>query len=188
MHVIYLHGFCSSIQSLKAQQVKQYIDNHRNHSLFLVDLPHAPREAMRLLDAHISTLGDAHWGLVGSSLGGYYATYLSEKYQVNAVLINPAVRAYSLLEAALGDNKNYHSDEVFALTVEHLTQLRELYVPTITSPQKLLLLTQTGDEVLNYQEGIEYYHQAKQVVIAGGNHGFDNYKNYLNQTFTHLMG
>ena len=188
MHVIYLHGFCSSVQSFKAQLVKQAIEAQLEHSIFLIDLPHLPAQAISLIEAHIDTLGDAEWGVIGSSLGGYYATYLAQKYQIKAVLINPAVRAYVLLEQLLGKNKNYHSGEVFELTATHLLQLKQLYVPVISTPQDLLLLTQTGDEVLDCREGIEYYKQAKQVIIEGGNHGFDDYADYLQQTFTHLLG
>lgn len=188
MHVIYLHGFCSSSQSLKAEQVQHYVHNHPEHSLFLVDLPHAPVNAMALIESHINTLDGERWGVMGSSLGGYYATYLSEKYEARAVLINPAVQAYILLQPLLGENKNYHSDEVFELTEEHLLQLKALYVPLITKPALLLLLTQTGDEVLDYKDGVNYYKNAQQHVIEGGHHGFDGFEHFLNDSFKHLAG
>ena len=188
MHVIYLHGFCSSSKSLKAEQVQHYVENHSEHSLFLVDLPHAPINAMALIESHISALNGKPWGLMGSSLGGYYATYLSEKYQTKAVLINPAVKAYSLLQPLLGENKNYHNGEVFELTEEHLLQLKMLYVQTITDPKLFLLLTQTGDEVLNYKDGVNYYEHAEQRVIEGGHHGFDGFEHFLDDSFKHLAG
>lgn len=188
MHVIYLHGFCSSTQSFKAQLVRQYVAKHPEHSVFLIDLPHLPAKAMALVEAHIATLGNQDWGIVGSSLGGYYATYLAKKYGVKSVLINPAVDAPNLLKPLLGENKNYHSEQTFELTHEHLLQLQTLFVPTITTPSDTLLLTQTGDEVLDYQAGVDYYAGAKQVVIKGGNHGFDDYADYLGCTFEHLIG
>lgn len=187
MHVIYLHGFCSSALSFKAQLVKEYVEDREEHSIFLVDLPHVPAQAMYIVEAHIRTLGDEPWSLVGSSLGGYYATYLAEKYNKKAVLINPAVRSYSLLEPLLGDNTNYHSQQTFELTVEHLEQLKVLYAATLKAPKNLLLLTKTGDEVLNFQDGVDYYEGATQVVIQGGDHGFDDYADYLDVTFKHLM-
>ncbi|PHS73417.1 MAG: esterase [Cycloclasticus sp.] len=188
VHVIYLHGFCSSSQSFKAQLVQQYVDSQSEHSVYSIDLPFAPADAMSLIETHISTLKDINWAVVGSSLGGYYATYLSEKYQVNAVLINPAVKAYTLLEHVLGENTNYHSGEVFNFTREHLSQLERFFISTITRPEKLLLLTQTADEVLDYVQGVEYYNKAKQTIVEGGSHGFDDYEDYLEQTFTHLAG
>lgn len=188
MHVIYLHGFCSSAQSLKAEQVQRYVKQHPEHSLFLVDLPHTPANAMALIESHIETLNGEQWGVMGSSLGGYYATYLSEKYKTRAVLINPAVKAYTLLEPLLGENKNYHSGDVFELTQEHLSQLKSLYVPTITVPKLLLLLTQTGDEVLDYMDGVNYYKHAQQRVIEGGHHGFDGFEHFLDDSFKHLAG
>ena len=141
---------------------------------------------MSLLDAHIATLGEENWGVIGSSLGGYYATYLAEKYNVNAVVINPAVEAYILLEPLLGDNTNYHSHETFELTKQHLQELKEIEVVKITSPEKTLLLTQMGDEVLDYTKGVNYYNGAKLIVIHGGNHGFDDYADYLDITLEHL--
>lgn len=188
MHIIYLHGFCSSTQSFKAQLVKDYIERHSKHSVYLIDLPYSPEMAMRLVESHITSLRNTEWGIIGSSLGGYYATYLSEKYQVKGVLINPAVQAFSLLTPLLGENKNYHSEEVFEFTRKHLEELKALYVPIISNQEKLLLLTQTGDEVLDYKDGVEYYSKAKQIIIEGGNHGFDDYADYLDQTFTHLIG
>jgi hypothetical protein len=142
---------------------------------------------MSLLDAHIATLGEENWGVIGSSLGGYYATYLAEKHNVNAVVINPAVEAYTLLEPLLGDNTNYHSHETFELTKQHLQELKGLEVAKIASPEKTLLLTQTGDEVLDYTKGVDYYKGAKQIVIDGGSHGFDDYADYLDIIFEHLQ-
>jgi len=188
VHIIYLHGFCSSTQSFKAKLVEQYVKNHPEHSIYLIDLPHFPAQAMALIEAHIAGLDGQQWGVVGSSLGGYYATYLAEKYRVKSVLINPAVDAHILLEPLLGENKNYHSQQTFELTPEHLSQLQALAVANLSKPMDALLLTQTGDEVLDYKKGVDYYVGAKQVVIEGGTHGFDDYADYLDCTFEHLKG
>lgn len=186
MHIIYLHGFCSSIASFKAQLVKNYIEQSENHTLFLIDLPHSPAEAMSLVETHIASLGDKPWGLVGSSLGGFYATYLSQKYAKKGVLVNPAVEAHLLLERVLGENKNYHTGELFEFTEKHLKELEMLHVPSIKQAKKLLLLTQTGDEVLDFQKGVDYYQGSEQVVLEGGDHGFSDYGNYLDKTFDFL--
>lgn len=186
MHIIYLHGFCSSIASFKAQLVKNYIEQAEGYTLFLSDLPHSPAKAMSLIESHIMSLGDQPWAVIGSSLGGFYATYLSQKYDMKGVLINPAVDAHLLLKRALGKNKNYHTGEVFDFTAKHLKELEALHVQNLKQAEKLLLLTQTGDEVLDFQKGVDYYQGSKQIVLEGGDHGFSDYENYLDKTFEFL--
>ncbi|MGB0239133.1 MAG: YqiA/YcfP family alpha/beta fold hydrolase [Cycloclasticus sp.] len=186
VHIIYLHGFCSSMASFKAQLVKNYIEQTEGFTLFLSDLPPSPAEAMSLIESHINSVDHQPWAVIGSSLGGFYATYLSEKYGRKGVLINPAVHAPRLLEKLLGKNKNYHTGEVFDFTQQHLKELKAMYVPVLKQPQNLLLLTQTGDEVLDFQQGVDYYQGSEQVVIEGGDHGFSDYENYLDTTFDFL--
>jgi predicted esterase YcpF (UPF0227 family) len=186
VHVIYLHGFCSSKASLKAQLVKQFVEQHDKHTLYLIDLPFAPIEAMKLVESHIASLRDDEWGLIGSSLGGFYATHLSEKHNKKAVLINPAVYAHELLAGLLGENQNYHSGEVFNFTEEHLQQLTDMHLPNLKRASNFLLLTQTGDEVLDFQKGVDYYQGSEQMVIDGGDHAFADYEQYLEKTFEFL--
>lgn len=186
VHIIYLHGFCSSVDSFKAQLVKSYIERNNVHTLFLKDLPPSPAQAMSLVEAHIASLDDQYWGVVGSSLGGFYATYLSQKYAKKAVLINPAVDAHLILEKALGKNTNYHTGESFDFTQTHLQELQQLHLPKLQQAQNLLLLTKVGDEVLDFQKGVDYYQGSEQVVLEGGDHGFADYENYLEKTFDFL--
>jgi predicted esterase YcpF (UPF0227 family) len=188
VHIIYLHGFCSSAASFKAQLVMQYVEKNKRNTLFLPDLSFCPDKAMDFVESHIATLNGQQWGLVGSSLGGFYATYLAEKYGKKAVLINPAVFAHELLLRLLGENKNYHSGEVFTFTKAHLEQLETMYIPVLSRPKELLLLTQNGDEVLDYSQGVEYYQGAEQIVIEGGDHSFADYAQYLDKTFKFLEG
>jgi len=186
VHIIYLHGFCSSVDSFKAQLVKNHIEQSNIHTLFLNNLPYSPAKAMLQVETYIASLGNQPWGVVGSSLGGFYATYLSQKYTKKGVLINPAVDAHLLLEKALGENKNYHTGELFDFTEKHLKELELLHVSTLKQAQNLLLLTQTGDEVLDFQKGVDYYQGSEQVVIEGGDHGFADYENYLDKTVDFL--
>ena len=88
---------------------------------------------------------------MGSSLGGYYATYLSEFYQAPAVLINPAVRPYELWESRLGENRNYHSGEIHVVTREHIEELRQIDVPMLSKPKNFKVFLQTSDETLDYR-------------------------------------
>ena len=115
---------------------------------------------------------------VGSSLGGFYATYLAEKHGLKAVLINPAIDPHIGLRAYLGPQQNLHTGEPYELTEAHLEQWKRLYLPRIT-PKRYLLLVETGDEVLDYRQAIARYSGAQQVVIEGGDHSLQSFPEHL---------
>jgi predicted esterase YcpF (UPF0227 family) len=115
---------------------------------------------------------------IGSSLGGFYATYLAENHGARAVLINPAVDPHVGLRAYLGPQKNLHTGEPYELTGAHLRDWEKLYVPRIT-PQRYLLLVETGDEVLDYRKAVERYAGAGQVVVQGGDHSLQSFPQHL---------
>ena len=116
--------------------------------------------------------------LLGSSLGGFYATYLAEKHDLKAVLINPAIDPHVGLRAYLGPQKNLHTGEPYELTEAHLREWEKLYVPRIT-PQRYLLIVETGDEVLDYRKAVERYAGAEQIVIPGGDHSLQSFPQHL---------
>jgi predicted esterase YcpF (UPF0227 family) len=115
---------------------------------------------------------------VGSSLGGFYATYLAEKHGARAVLINPAIDPHVGLRSYLGRQKNLHTGEPYELTEAHLRDWETLYVPRIT-PERYLLLVETGDEVLDYRNAVGRYAGAEQVVVRGGDHSFRSFSEHL---------
>jgi hypothetical protein len=115
---------------------------------------------------------------VGSSLGGFYATYLAEKHGARAVLINPAVEPHVGLRAYLGPQKNLHTGEPYSLTEAHLREWERLYVPQVT-PGRYLLLVETGDEVLDYRQALARYAGAEQVVVQGGDHSLQSFPQHL---------
>ncbi|MFW1677582.1 YqiA/YcfP family alpha/beta fold hydrolase [Pontibacter sp. JAM-7] len=171
---IYVHGFNSSPQSMKAQLFLHYMQQSGcEDQVAIPGLSHWPREAMHQLQALI----EQHWHrpviLLGSSLGGYYSTWLTEHYpHVRTVLINPAVRPHELLPAYLGENQNLYSGEVYQLTEGHLLQLLQLRCEQIADPSRYLLLTQTGDETLDYREAVAMFADSPQFIQPGGSHGF----------------
>lgn len=116
--------------------------------------------------------------LVGSSLGGFYATYLAEKHGLRAALINPAIEPHVGLRAYLGAQTNLHTGEPYELTEEHLREWQRLYVSRIT-PQRYLLLVETGDEVLDYRAALQRYAGAEQVVIQGGDHTLQSFPSHI---------
>ena len=175
--IIYIHGFNSSPASSKAQVLKQRLEAlGRGVEFAAPALPHRPARAVALLDALAKQHPGA--GLVGSSLGGYYATYLAEKHGLRAVLLNPAVRPYELLAPHVGRQKNFHTGEEYDFTTRHVVDLQSLEVDRI-SPERYLLLAATGDEVLDYRAAVARYRGCRQIVIEGGDHGLSDFGEYL---------
>lgn len=126
-------------------------------------------------------------GMLGSSMGGFYATFLAEKYDCRAVLINPAVRPWEGRDYLLGDQANYHTGEVHHIEQSHLDQLRAYDVPELTRPARFLVLVQTGDELLDYHHAVAKYVGANLVVEEGGDHGFQGYRQHLPDIYRFLM-
>ncbi len=175
--LIYIHGFNSSPASSKAQVLKQRLEALGRGAEFAAPaLPHGPAQAAALLDALATR--HPHAALVGSSLGGYYATYLAEKYGLNAVLLNPVVRPYDLLQDHLGPQQNFHTGERYEFTGQHVGELRALEVAGIT-PGRYLLIAATGDEVLDYRAAVTRYQGCRQIVIDGSDHGMRDFGDYL---------
>ena len=180
MTLLYLHGFNSARSSHKAQVFQAHMNSLGRGTAFLApDLPHRPAQAIALLESLIAQAPNKPT-LIGSSLGGYYATYLTERHNLKAVLINPAVAPYRLLSPLLGPQQNYYTGETYDLTAQHLTELQALEVDAI-HPAHYLLLVQTEDEVLDYRDAVARYAGAKQTVIPGGDHGFQNFEQYLDE-------
>jgi predicted esterase YcpF (UPF0227 family) len=178
--LIYLHGFNSSPASHKANLLRDYMAARGEADQFICPaLPHLPKEAMVHVEKLIGQHAYENITLIGSSLGGFYAIYLAEKYKLKAVLVNPAVKPSISLESYLGPQKNIYTHEKYTFTREHIRQLGDLNVRTIMRPERYLLLTQTGDEVLDYREAVKKMVGAQQVVVEGGDHGFQNFSSYL---------
>lgn len=177
--LIYIHGFNSAPASFKARLISERMRALGRENEYIVPaLPHRPAEAMALLCAAVEKNPNA--ALIGSSLGGFYAAYLAERYALRAALVNPAVRPYTLLRNYLGPQKNLYTGAEYELTAQHVTELEALDTAIIT-PARYLLLTRTGDEVLDYRDAVEKYRGAQQRVIPGGDHGFGDFADYLDE-------
>lgn len=122
--IVYIHGFNSSSASVKARMLQEALLRlDRGHELLAPDLPHMPGLALQKLEQEIARLGTRQVVLIGSSLGGHYATWLVEKLGVRAVLVNPAVNPHLLLASCLGPQKNLHTSEQYQFTQQHLRDL-----------------------------------------------------------------
>lgn len=177
--ILYLHGFNSSPQSTKAQYLKRYLEERGRGSEFVCpDLPRWPNLAVAAAEAEIERLGQEKITLVGSSLGGFYATWLAEKHALRAVLINPAVDPHVGLRACLGPQQGFYGGETWELTEGQLREWQALFL-TEVHPERYLLLVETGDEVLDYRFAVRKYVGAKQIVVQGGDHSLASFPEHL---------
>jgi predicted esterase YcpF (UPF0227 family) len=171
--LVYLHGFNSSPRSHKAQVMQRYAAE-QGVEFVCPALPPLADDAIR----EIEKLPMKKVYLIGSSLGGFYATYLAEKHALRAVLINPAIDPHVGLRAYLGPQNNLHTGEPYELTEAHLAQWKKLYVPRV-APSRYLLLVETGDEVLDYRQALARYAGAAQIVVQGGDHSLQSFPQHL---------
>jgi len=177
--LIYVHGFNSSALSYKAGLVrKRMVELRRNEAFLCPELPPSPRDAIGLLQRAIEAQNTQEVSLIGSSLGGYYATWLAERYALRAVLVNPAVAPYQLLESCVGPQQNLYTGVRYDFEERYVSELRELEVKQVTSAHYLLLVC-TGDEVLDYRDAVRKYRSCEQIVVEGGDHGFSSFEQYL---------
>lgn len=178
--ILYIHGFNSSPHSAKAVATQAYFQQHKPEFAFIApQLINAPAQAMQQLIAIIEHDATATWYLMGSSLGGYFATYLVERYGCVAALINPAVKPYQLLAGYLGWQTNSYTNESFYIDERFVAELINLEQLTLFQEKNYFVMVQTGDEVLDYRQAVEKYANATLVVQPGGDHGFVNYQAML---------
>ena len=180
--LVYLHGFRSSPQSVKAQCFVRAIEAMPaaiRPRLYVPSLPPDPAAAVRhvadWIEHELGARSAAELTLIGSSLGGFYATHLAERFAARAALINPAIRPWEDLRAYLGTQTNLHTGETFEVTAAHFAELRALAVRRIARPDRYFLLVRTGDELLPWNEAVEFYAGSFQYVKGGGDHGWTDF-------------
>jgi predicted esterase YcpF (UPF0227 family) len=177
---VYLHGFNSSPASFKARALAQRLAARGLPDLFAAPaLSDWPPAAIATIEALIAAHARGKLVLVGSSLGGHYATWLAERHGLRAVLVNPAIRPAELLAGALGAQTNLYSGARYVLTEQHLDELRSLEVAAITRPERYLLVVASADEVLDTRVALERFRGARVIVHEGGDHGFADFTRYL---------
>lgn len=176
LHILYLHGFLSSPQSKKAQQTLSYCQSlGMGDNVVIPTMLNGPAVTISELKQLVAELPQKQLGIMGSSLGGYYATWLAEQYDLPAVLINPAVRPFELWEDHLGEHQNYYCDHVHVVTRDHIQELRELDCSPLTRPENFMVLLQKGDEVLDYRDAAEKFQQSNLIVHENGDHSYQGY-------------
>jgi predicted esterase YcpF (UPF0227 family) len=180
--ILYLHGFRSSPKSFKARVVHERMAAlGRGNELICPQLPASPKAAIELALLLAARHAPDKLAIVGSSLGGFYATWLAERLGCRAVLLNPAVNPLKDLDKHVGVTTAYHSDEPFEFKREYVDELAGLRVARITRPERYFLVAATGDEVLDYRDMVAHYEGARQHVIEGGDHAISDFPRYVDE-------
>jgi predicted esterase YcpF (UPF0227 family) len=180
--ILYLHGFRSSPRSFKARVMQERMAAAgRAADLICPQLPASPKAAMELALLLAERHAPHNLSIVGSSLGGFYATWLAERLNVRAVVLNPAVDPLKNLEKHVGVTTNWHSDEPFEFRRDYIDELAALKVARITQPERYFLVAATGDEVLDYRDMVAHYAGARQQVIEGSDHAISEFAQYVDE-------
>jgi predicted esterase YcpF (UPF0227 family) len=180
--ILYLHGFRSSPTSSKASQIGARLQAiGRGADYVCPQLPASPRQAIELALQLTQSSTPDQLTIIGSSLGGYYATWLAERLGCRAVLLNPAVRAPRELEQYVGVTTQFHSDEPFEFKQEYIAEMEALAVGHITRPERYFLVAATGDGLLDWREMVAQFPGAWQKVIQGSDHGLSDFPDYLDE-------
>lgn len=187
--LIYIHGFLSSPLSFKAQQVKAWLaEQHPEVHYECPHLPAYPGQTQEQLTELIESLLPEPVYLMGSSLGGFWATWAAETYNLRALIINPAVNPQALITRYLEvDLKGYHTDDSYRLNSTHVDEIRAADLP-VTRHHNYWLLVQTGDETLDYRQAVAKYQGCRQTVEEGGDHAFQGFERYLQPALAFLSG
>ena len=174
--ILYFHGFKSSSKSSKAQSIKNFIaKNTKNTKIIIPDLDDNFQNAHNQIEELIRLSG-SNIVFMGSSLGGYYASYFSQKLKKKAVLINPAVHPLKDFEVHLGENENYSSGNKFNISSKEISFVRTLSYKKLLTPNDLLILLESGDEILKYNKSASYFSGAYIDIVFGGNHSYSSFK------------
>ncbi len=179
MNLLYLHGFNSSPDSTKAKIFQSFVKKKKSKSLLVPDLPISPRESILLLEEIIKD-HKKEVSLIGSSLGGFYAAYLAEKYKLKSVLINPVVSPHlKNMKDLIGEHENYNTGEKYFFSKSNFKELFDYKIRRFSIPLDQLFLLQLGDEVLDQKKTLKHNKDSFSLVEDEGSHKFENFEKYL---------
>ncbi|MFD4840152.1 YqiA/YcfP family alpha/beta fold hydrolase [Achromobacter sp. NPDC058515] len=192
--ILYLHGFRSSPASFKARLMADAMAGRGLSADWACpQLPASPREAMALaMGIARNRLAGAATPraltVIGSSLGGFYATWIAEQLGCKAVLLNPAVEAARDLATQVGEHHMYHSDAPFVFLPEYVDELAAIHAPRITQPDRYFLMAATGDEVLDWREMRDRYAGCRQRIVQGSDHGLSDFAEWMPEVLEFALG
>jgi uncharacterized protein len=179
-HLLYLHGFRSSPHSTKARRMAQWIARRQPAVHWQCpQLDVSPREAMQTVSSVIDSWPHDRMAVVGSSLGGFYATVVAERTGCRAVLLNPAVEPARDLVRHIGETSAWHSGDRLMFRAEFVDELRALHPPAVTRPGRYFCVIAKGDEVLDWREMSARYAGSPCKLIEGGDHALSDFEVHL---------
>ncbi|MDW5445033.1 YqiA/YcfP family alpha/beta fold hydrolase [Polaromonas sp. SM01] len=189
-HLLYLHGFRSSPQSTKAQQVAAWVKNqHPDVVWWCPQLPPSPREAAQMLSEGIAGWPRSSMAVMGSSLGGFYATHVAETCGCKAVLLNPAVNPARDLAKYIGEQSAWHDpNERFFFEPGFVDELRALAHGPVANPGHYFAIIAKGDEVLDWREMTGRYPGVRFKLLEGGDHALSDFEAHLPEVMDFLAG
>ena len=170
--ILYIHGFASCGNSNKTKLLKQHFDN-----VFAPDVPIDPDKAISFLQKLI--VDNEINLIIGSSLGGFYAAHLAEKFQIKTILLNPSTQPFITLAPYVGENEYFCTGEKFEWKQEHIVKLMSYAISDNSIQTSVLVLLQKGDEVLDYTKAESVYKKYEVIVQEEGNHRFENLDEYI---------
>lgn len=187
-HLLYLHGFRSSPQSFKARRMHAWMQAHRpDVGWWCPQLPPSPREAIALIEGGIAGWPRDRMAVVGSSLGGFYATVVAERTGCRAVLLNPAIDPARDLAAYIGEQTAFHDPaERFFFRAEFVDELRAMAPAAITRPARYFGVFAKGDELLDWREMASRYAGATVKLLEGSDHALSDFDEHLGDVVAFL--
>lgn len=187
--LVYVHGFLSSPGSHKAQLTQSWLAQHAPEIQYQCPyLSPYPLETQAQLRDLMVELQGQQVGFIGSSLGGFWSTWLVENYGHKAVLINPSVGPHQLVDRVAGEPQhNYYTNDSYVMTAEHGEQFRQAYQAALKDHSRYWLMAQTGDETLDYRQAVERYQGCRQLIEEGGDHAFQGFEAKLPEILDFLF-
>lgn len=184
--VIYIHGFGGSGEGVKARIVRDYFKEDR---VLTPSLSYVPELAIQTLTELILLCKsqDEQVYLIGSSLGGYYALFLADRFDLSVVLINPSIHPYKTLALWTGQAKNFYDESSFLWDERHIAMLRQYEVSPLLRQEKVMLMVQKGDETLDYREAVAKLSDARTIIEEGGSHSFEGFASRLDEIRAFFM-
>ncbi len=190
MRIVYLHGFLSGSQAVKARQLQAHLQDKAGFSFTAPDFSDTPAEAQRDLNAFFTSFraqSAEPFGVFGSSMGGFFATLFAEKFDFKAVLLNPCVHPQEYFQQLTGPHYNPYNDHHFELRPEMLDDLLLMDQSIVVDPRRFAVFLQSGDEVLDYTKALSFYAGASIELQPGGCHSFDNFPAIIDRALSFLQ-
>ena len=179
-HLLYLHGFRSSPQSFKACMIANWLATHRRDvHWWCPQLPVSPRDAMALVSERLAQWPRESMAVIGSSLGGFYATVVAERFGCPAVVLNPAVHPARDLAQFVGETTTWHSSQPMHFRAEHVDEFRDMTTPRLTRPERYFAVIAKGDEVLDWHEMADRCTGCRIKLLEGGDHALSDFEAHL---------